>query len=627
MQVNQKNLVLDHNYTQGVVKGYSGNENDGVFTNGGGILKHDSKYAYLPKASNSRITVSDSPELQLTAGTFSVYAELVNGFDAVSVFLDKRDAGGTNYTLYIASATTIGFLVSAGVVNFPISSNQFIGVDVITVTKSAGLSKAKLYFDGVFISESFSSFTLVANDADLIIGNDYVGTGRTINAIYSTVIHSDEKDPTEVSDIYEALITRKSQEKPNRNFDTSPSVGVPTTGSAWNVDAPNWEIVDQSGKYNGSITNSLTTTTGDGLSQGETVWGEPSLKSNKQDGHINLGAASDLTFDGTDTIFGYAGWFTCDSAASQMLMSRSVQYFFQKIATGALELSLGGNQFSTPLNSFVDNVPHLFSFFADENNVYIYVDGEFVISEARTGTIGVGTLRIGQYVVSGFSIQGEIGPQPFYREFTDLAEYESVLKAEWNRVANKIVYSEDFSDAYVMDSAVSGAGNHIPGTEWSVKSTSGQIVDGVNIGEKSITGAAVGAILEAFMADHAFGVFEVAYEAVAGSRCRYNLTEDAVFSIADFGGVNSTISIIPSAGGGMTGVIGALTDGNHIARIEKKANKVTLNATLYNDGILVPSATGSNPYTDITDVNGKQQVAPYGTTKIHSIVQYFGVPL
>jgi len=621
MSIPTQNLVFDINPLLGHFNDQSSNGNDAA-QNANSFVKATQGWGSNPE--NGTLSIADDATLDVssTGFTYMVYLDITKDQVGGDRILYKAGA----YDFYFANSTTLGY--SDGSLAYTIAGTSgYKNVQTICITKEAISSKAQVYFDGVYVAQASGNNAIGSSSNTLYIGNA-VGVANKMDCkIMSAVMYAEAMDAAAVADLHKALITRKTPFKQKRNFYTAPSVRAVASGMAENAVVVNGKTIDQGpNRYDGTIYSDIAATQPAGMDAGLTPWGEPCLLNQKGTGaHLNYGAAANNHFATADSVFGYARWFKCSSNGSQMLMSRSSNYFFQKVSSGQLQLSIGSGAWVTTTSPIRDDVWHLASFFLDADFEYIYVDGEFIKKQARTGLPSSVTLREGQYVITGFDIDGGIGPRVFYKEFTDLAEYEAELKTEWNRVANKVIYRQDFSDAYEHVSTY-GPGP-LPGTDLNVSLVSSKVVPGVNAGEKSLTGGGAGSTLSTPGVDHTFGKFVIEYESVAGSRCRFNHIDGVSFVVHDFGQATSTIAVSLSTGGGLTGPVGGLTNGNHTAVIEKKANLSTLNTTLYNDGELVTAATGSNPYTDTTLFTKEMQLAPYGSTKIHSITQYFGVPI
>lgn len=623
MDISKNNLVFNHDYTKGHFDDYSGNGNDASQASDS-FIKGENGWGSVP--SLGTLSIPHDASQNISALTFIIHADFYRLQNSGDRMLYKAGA----YDFYFASTTSIAF--SDGTTAYSFSGvYDYVGAKTIAITKSTGSSKAKLYIDGVFVVEAGGNTEIGTSSNTLYVGNA-IGVANQLDVpMFGAVLYSDEKSAEEVSMLHKAIIKRKTKFKRKRNFSTLPSVPALSSGLGINMQILNGTIHDQ-GPGRIAFTN-----LGHGNMNSETVWGETAVK---MDGTQNAGFATGVisNFDFGDNPWGAFIWVKNLNTTRRLILQNGLintdGFTLEKTASETLKFELhdpGGNTSVTSSKVLLDGVWHLVGIYSEgsSGDIYIYLDGEQDSNTAAGQALVANSnaFRIGDYQAGGLEWDGEIGPFPRIDEFATKELFEAALKSEWNRVANKVIHYEDFSDAFLLQSAISGAGSPIPGTEYKVNSISGQIVSGPNLGDKSISGAALGAITETPAPDHAFGRFVIDFEAVAGSRCRFNLIEGAVFSIADFGGTTSTISIIPSAGGGMTGAAGGLSAGEHQAIIDKKANLSSLNTTLYIDGTLEPAATGSNPYTDLTNVVGVRQLAPYGVAKIHKVIQYFGVPI
>ncbi len=636
-QLITQNLVLDFNAFTGTAYDFSGNNGVGTILGQEGFLKTEDGYGF--SSSNGSIS-----SFNRTSAIRYDYNDIQN-LDAccITIRIDgvsSSNMGGLlgkfgSYQFVLGYVGYfLGYLVLEGsgpTYSYLHSSNIPTGTRTLSVRKAAGISVPEFYADGVFIGNGANAIQFGTSSNPLIIANSGVGTPilNVDQPVQSVVIRNSEGSAEQIVLDHKALVSRKTAFKSKRNFYTAPSVGVPSSGSAWNAIVSKGQIIDQGpNHYNGTIYSDIAATQSAGLIPVETPWGEPALGNTKGTGaHINFGAAANVQYSGADTVFGYAQWFKCSSDGAQMLMSRSGNYFLQKISAGNLQLSMGSGAWTVTTSPVRDDVWHLYSFFVDEDYEYIYIDGEEVGKSARTGTPGGGTLRIGQYVITGFDIDGAIGPQVFYRSFSNLAEYQAELKKEWNRVANKVIYEETFSDAHIHNSDISSG--PIPGTDWDVLSVGGRIVDGPDLGTKSITSSSAGNSIRTPGVTHTFGVIEIDCTPTSGTRCRHAFSSPGSFSILDVGDSgNGRIAYTTSTGGVVfaTANSSSTTDRQTI-RIDKKANTSTNNTSIYKDGALLTAATGSNPCTDITNFTVDRQITTYSNAQIHSIKHYFGVPL
>lgn len=622
MEIPQKQLMFDISpILNGHFMDRSKNGNDASQA-ADSIVRTDEGWGSLPTKGCLSIANDDSLDASGDGGLVIMVRS--NGFTEQAAGNRLAYKQGA-YDFYFAGSTTLSF--HDGTIGYNFSGgHDYVGAKTIGVRHPGGTGAAELWIDGKKVSTAGGNTTVGSSSNTLYIGNA-LGTANKISCPILDAVGYARGD-IDMTDLHERLISRRTFFKPTRALDEEPSVGPVKEGMAFNAVIENSEIIDQGPNYyDGTIYSDIAGTSQARMPMGRTPWGEPCLMNEKgTEKHINFGAAANVQYAGADTVFGYAQWFKCSSDGAQMLMSRSGNYFLQKISAGNLQLSMGSGAWTVTTSPVRDDIWHLYSFFVDEDYEYVYIDGEQVGKRARTGTPGGGTLRIGQYVITGFDIDGGIGPQVFYKSFTNLAEYESELRKEWNRVANKVIYHVDFSDAPIGHSATTES--EIPGTEWRVNSISGQIKVDEN-GDKYITSPSVGNVLEASGLEHTFGRLEIDCKPELNARCRHSHGGPGQFTIVDIGdSANQRMAYTNSVGGVLFATANAsITTDRQKWWIDKKANSATLNTSIYKDEVLATAAVGSNPCTDLTNFTRNMQLATYSNVRIYSITKLFGVPL
>lgn len=621
MSIPTNNLVFDINMLLGHFKDQSDNGNDAT-QNADSFVKASNGWGSNPELGTLSIPDDASLDVSSTGFMFGVLIDLTKDQASGDRLLYKAGA----YDIYFANSTTLAYSDGTTAYTIP-GTSGYKNVQTIIFVKEAGSSRMQVYFDGAYVAQAGGNNTIGSSANTLYIGNAAGSANKMDCKFMSVVMYSEAGDATTVANLHNELIKRKTRFLQKENFATAPSVGAVESGMAENAVIVGGKTIDQGpNRYDGTPVSDIAGTQPGTLRPGLTPWGEPALYNTKgTEAHLNYGTASNTAFATSDSVFGYARWFKCSSNGSQMLISRSGNYFLQKISAGNLQLSMGSGPWVVA-SAVRDDVWHLYSFFVDEDYEYIYIDGEQVGKRARTGTPGAGTLREGQYVITGFDIDGGIGPRIFYKAFTDLAEYERELKTEWNRVANKVIYHQDFSDAYEHASVY--APGPLPGTDWNISSVSGQV--GVESdGSKYITSPSAGNVLKRPGTDHTFGRLEYVVTPTSGTRARHSFSGSGTFAILDVGDSgNARIAYTTSTGGVVFATAnGTGTTDKQTIRVDKKANVATNNTSIYKDGELLTASTGSNPFTDITNFTAERQLTSYSNAKIHSITHYFGVPL
>jgi hypothetical protein len=189
-------LVLWHDYRAGHMTDLSGNGNDGTPTS---IIWQGRAGIRFP-LTTSVVTVADSSELQLTAGTLAVLGEFMSQLFAKRL-ISKRDAGGANYDWYLG----IG------------DSNIYDGTDTsdgnsdITGHHLHALGfnnsvEPDAYTDGLFAVQYDTVLTnIAADDAPLLIGNVYTGNNQMQDSMQAALIFNRKITATEHAQLYSEL--------------------------------------------------------------------------------------------------------------------------------------------------------------------------------------------------------------------------------------------------------------------------------------------------------------------------------------------------------------------------------------------------------------------------------------
>jgi len=182
-------IKLYHDYRAGHLDDLSGNDNHGVATN-----LHWSKGVRFP-TSTSKITVADSPELQLTEGALIVYGDFLSQETSESLFC-KWDVGGINYYFYLTDAPRM--LIYDGVANRQINKD-ITGNNCLAANIKNG-NPVDYYVDGLFVASSTSMIVSV-DDAPLLIGNCYANDLQSHSTFYAALVINRELSESEMSSI------------------------------------------------------------------------------------------------------------------------------------------------------------------------------------------------------------------------------------------------------------------------------------------------------------------------------------------------------------------------------------------------------------------------------------------
>ena len=186
--------VLYHDYRGRSFRDLSGNGNDGIPT---------ANCYFTPKgvrigSVTDEISVSDSPELQLTEGTLVVFGDFLSQVTNEAL-ISKRDGGGTNYQ-FIVQATTLTLF--NGTVSSTLTANikdkKYVAVNFEHNTQPVG------YIDGVEAGTFSASIAITVDDAPVVIGNILNGAKLRSNLI-GALIFPRKLTATEHAQLYSYL--------------------------------------------------------------------------------------------------------------------------------------------------------------------------------------------------------------------------------------------------------------------------------------------------------------------------------------------------------------------------------------------------------------------------------------
>jgi len=188
--------VLYHDYRSGCARDWSGNGNSGVLT----ATQWTNSGIRFP-ASTSLITVTDSPELQTTEGTYIVFSE--SGFFEQYTgqrIISKRDAGGTQAEFYVSNATTLGFYTgsTAGLIT------SILGKKYVAVNWNNG-EKPEGFTDGVSVGLYNAVTAITVDNAPIYIGNIWGGSSQLRNNLSVAAYVNRKLTATEHAQAYSEL--------------------------------------------------------------------------------------------------------------------------------------------------------------------------------------------------------------------------------------------------------------------------------------------------------------------------------------------------------------------------------------------------------------------------------------
>jgi hypothetical protein len=194
--------VLYHDYRSKSLADHSQFSNDGTPTN---ITWADGGVRF--PLTDSKITVSDSPELRLTEGSIFIYGEF-HVHENAARFVSKRDAGGINYE-YLA-ALYLGFIPV-----YAVGAVTLVGIPGNTEgTRSFAVNfrsteQCEYFVDGLLLGIATGAQTFVTNTAPVYIGNGYDDAYNVYGMLRSTLIFNRKLTHTEHAQIHDELFRIK----------------------------------------------------------------------------------------------------------------------------------------------------------------------------------------------------------------------------------------------------------------------------------------------------------------------------------------------------------------------------------------------------------------------------------
>jgi len=239
--IRDSELVLYHDYRSRSFRDWSGNGNDGVPTSvdwtGRGIQFPDG---------TSWIQVPDSLELRLTEGTLVALGDFDSQTTAEQI-VSKRDAGGTNYGMYIAAS----FVRLYDGTNTREISESIIGKKYIALNMANG-ETGEYFADGISQGNLDDTSSISANDAPLYIGNYYnaVASNRNLHStLWGILIINRKLTPAEHASLYDELVSLKfpTTSAGRSHVSLLPDTGESSLVGAWDMDISDGIISDSAG--------------------------------------------------------------------------------------------------------------------------------------------------------------------------------------------------------------------------------------------------------------------------------------------------------------------------------------------------------------------------------------------
>ena len=147
------------------------------------------------------ITAADSAGLQSTTGCMHVHGAFRSQI-GTETYLNKQDGGSRQYRIQ-ATSTNLVFVDTGGLSRT--RAMTFDGAHSFSVNHADGTTP-DMYQDGTLVGAASGNTTITANLADLVIGSQFGGGGRTRTVLYDIIICSRQLTADEISTLDEALV-------------------------------------------------------------------------------------------------------------------------------------------------------------------------------------------------------------------------------------------------------------------------------------------------------------------------------------------------------------------------------------------------------------------------------------
>ena len=457
----QANLVLDHRYFLGSLRDYSGNANSGIGT---GIYFQKKPDKHVIFEGTDLITVADSAELQLTEGTLIPYGDF-DKFTASDRLISKRDVGGINYDLYLASLTVLkeGDSTATATINWE-------GAKSIAMSFIAG-SKAKGYKDGVFVSDFSAAWTPTVNDAPLIIGNLYSGVNPQGNPLKGVLIYNTVLTDEEIAQAHAWIMATVTPSYPKKNFIYPSQINPKATGlvAGYDMKSIHGKIID--------LTNNANNGTITGATQSKGIGGIDALDFNGIDNKVIVADDDSLDFTNSITVSfwmkKHTSWVNNESFIAKGDAEGATNY---RVITSAAAVEFSfynAGWFSqTWTRPTLEKWNHYVCTY-DKVNMITYLNGVLINSSAETTAMvaNAGALKMGTRTTEDSSYFANASMAEV--KLLNYAQTQAEITADYNKYAKMPYFLDDLKDANESIAAEGGAvGTHLSNTEWKFGDTS-----------------------------------------------------------------------------------------------------------------------------------------------------------
>jgi|2_EtaG_2_1085320.scaffolds.fasta_scaffold02966_4 hypothetical protein len=302
------NIVLHHNYRTGTITDFTDNSNDGTFVNTPPWrnTQHGRSLEFL---GTDGISIADSAELQPTTMSVVVFGDFQSQTSGARLF-SKRDGGGTHVEFFHNSATELSIYDGSNTRNATI---DVIGAKMVAFTLVSGVA-AEFYVDGVNAGTANSTSTITADDAPIIIGNNFAPNAPLENKVNEVLYFDIELTEDQISQLYDEWLQEAHMGlMPTQTRVPEIDMNFPDLVATWDMKIGSGAFTDLTGNgHEGSPEGAVINTKG--------IFGEAALL-NGTDAYISVVDHADLSFgdSSSDSAFSVTAWIRVENAPFPMI--------------------------------------------------------------------------------------------------------------------------------------------------------------------------------------------------------------------------------------------------------------------------------------------------------------------
>ncbi len=636
MAIDRENLKCGLNLRLGHLQDQSNNSNNGTVT-AAEIFKKDKNGWCVNGYNGGYIAIADSASLDLDAFTIVFEGDFSTSFSGTQYLFDRASAGGGELRIWISAANTLSINDGTNTRTWTITAAQLVGARSLKIIKASGAAIPDLYINGVYHSAASGTINIPSNAQGIKLLSDYTGANNLNYNIGSFWLYNSIKTAAQVAAIHNEVIKLKTVNAGTRFKDSVGSVhaGIKGLVSGWNMaKGAGGKVMDVKNVNHGTIVNPVL--------QERTPWGEPCMNFNGTTGYLNCSNNSSLNF--TTESFGGMCWIKlvntsggkyiltrgAYSASGWMLYQNSAVLEFYHNQAAAFQKIVS----SVALTA--NNWYQAGFYSVAGNNMYIFQNGADVSTgtQARTNPVtNTNNMIIGGNSLGG-SLYGGCVLAPVIMSGLTYNEFLSELLKEYNRVARKVIYKQDFENSVLLFTAI-GSGT-LPGTDIEVISGTHKISVATINGklQKVLECATAGVVaIPIPQGNSAYGTFECNfYKADASSMNFQFISSSKTYASANGYQIqldtDEACDLEEVAAGTPTALMTSAASAFSAATWTKlKITRTTEGIfTVKLNDVNVTAATGSNPVTDTTYTGSQWILIDCDAgDKIWGITKYFGV--